>query len=265
MRLMTNGETKLPEIGELVVGRVTRVDKFGAYIILEDYPGVEAFVHISEISLKWVRNIRDYLREGQRTVFKIIRVNPATQQVDVSLRRVSQKEKTEKILEWKRKQKINRILSILKERAKVSEEEIDKFIRQPFDYDFERIYSAFEKVSEGEPITEIIPNLPEKMKEELENLIKQEIKHKIAIIKGDLKLTTTHRNGAEAIRKAAKEAESLAGSREEVSITVKGPPYYLLRIKAADEERAEELLREILEKTSTIMREYGGVSEFKRS
>lgn len=32
---------------------------------LEEYDSLEAFVHISEITLKWVRNVRDYLREGR--------------------------------------------------------------------------------------------------------------------------------------------------------------------------------------------------------
>jgi len=261
----TTEQKLLPDVGELVVARVSRIDRFGAYLVLEDYPNVEAFVHISEISLKWIRNIRDYLREGQRTVFKVIRVNPATYQVDVSLRRVSQKERTEKILEWKRKQKVNRILSILKERTKITEEQINKLIKEPMEGDVERIYDILEKISEGEPASSFFKDIPEKVAEELENLARQEIKHKEAIIQGDLIMSTIHRMGAEAIRKAAAEAEALAGPREEISIVVKGAPKYLLRIKAGDQERAEELLKEVLEKTSQILKEYGGSVEFKKA
>lgn len=265
MRPMSKTETQFPDVGELIVGKVTRIDRFGAYLILEDYPGIEAFLHISEISLKWVRNIRDYIREGQRYVFKVIRVNPATYQVDVSLRRVSQKEKTEKMLEWKRRQKVNRILSILRERTKTPEKELNKLIREPYENDDEKIYEAFEKISEGDPVSQFFSGLSKKVEQELEILVKQEIKHKVAEIHGELVMSTTHRYGADAIRKAAAAAEALAGQKEEVTITVKGPPRYFLRIRTADRERAEELLNEILETTRQVLQEYGGVAEFKRT
>ncbi|MCD6421710.1 MAG: S1 RNA-binding domain-containing protein, partial [Thaumarchaeota archaeon] len=67
-------EVKAPKPGDLVVGVVKRVERYGAYLNLIEYPGWEGFVHISEISLKWIRNIRDYLRENQREVFKVLRV-----------------------------------------------------------------------------------------------------------------------------------------------------------------------------------------------
>ncbi len=66
-------EKEAPSIGEVVVGVVKEIERFGAYVELVDYPGWEGFIHISEISLKWIRNIRDYLREGQKEVFKILR------------------------------------------------------------------------------------------------------------------------------------------------------------------------------------------------
>ncbi|MDJ0269879.1 MAG: S1 RNA-binding domain-containing protein [Aigarchaeota archaeon] len=261
---MTEQEAHLPEIGELVVGKVMRIDRFAAYLILEDYPGVEAFVHISEISLKWVRNIRDYLREGQRDVFKVIRINPKALQVDVSLRRVSQRERTDKILAWKRKQKVAKILSTLRERAGISDEEIAELIKKPLGDEVDKIYDVFEKISEGEPASSFLPNLPEKIMQELEGLVRQKIKHKIAVIQGDLVMKCNGRNGAEAIRTTAREIEGLAGKKEEVSITVKGSPHYLLRIKAADQERAEELLEEVLRKAEELMKGFGGSVEFKR-
>ena len=38
--------------------------------------GKEAFIHISEVSSGWVKNIRDYVRENQKIVARVLRVNP---------------------------------------------------------------------------------------------------------------------------------------------------------------------------------------------
>ena len=121
-------EVEAPKPGDLVIGLVKRIERYGAYLDLLEYPGWEGLVHISEISLKWIRNIRDYLRENQREVFKVLRVDTRAKQADVSLRRVSQKEREWKILEWKRKQRLVRILNLLAERTGRSREELRKLI-----------------------------------------------------------------------------------------------------------------------------------------
>src|SRR6266849_5321785 len=99
-----------PEIGEMVVATVNRVEDYGAYVKLDEYAGIEGLVHISEISTTWVRNIRNHAREGQKLVLKVLRVNPQRNQIDLSLRRVTGREKSEKMLEWKKERKAESIL-----------------------------------------------------------------------------------------------------------------------------------------------------------
>jgi len=89
-------QTLLPEVGDLVVATVTRIVDYGAYVKLDEYQGIEGLVHIQEISSTWVRNIRNHAREGQKLVLKVLRVNLQRNQVDLSLRRVTGREKTEK-------------------------------------------------------------------------------------------------------------------------------------------------------------------------
>ncbi|MGN1321035.1 MAG: S1 RNA-binding domain-containing protein, partial [Methanosphaera sp.] len=50
-----------PEEGDLIVGTVHKVLNYGAFAKLEEYEGKEAFIHISEVSSGWVKNIRDYV------------------------------------------------------------------------------------------------------------------------------------------------------------------------------------------------------------
>jgi polyribonucleotide nucleotidyltransferase len=58
------------EIGEVYLGRVARIVDFGAFVEL--FPGVAGLLHISEVSDKRIRNIRDELKEGQMILVKCI-------------------------------------------------------------------------------------------------------------------------------------------------------------------------------------------------
>jgi len=56
------------EIGETYLGTVSRIVDFGAFV--EIIPGLDGLLHISEISDRRVRDVRDELKEGQQIMVK---------------------------------------------------------------------------------------------------------------------------------------------------------------------------------------------------
>ena len=58
------------EIGETYMGTVNRIVDFGAFV--EIFPGVDGLLHISEISDRRIRDVRDELKEGQQVLVKCI-------------------------------------------------------------------------------------------------------------------------------------------------------------------------------------------------
>jgi polyribonucleotide nucleotidyltransferase len=58
------------EIGETYLGTVDRIVDFGAFV--EIFPGVDGLLHISEISDRRIRDVRDELKEGQQVMVKCI-------------------------------------------------------------------------------------------------------------------------------------------------------------------------------------------------
>ncbi|MCS7126353.1 MAG: S1 RNA-binding domain-containing protein [Aigarchaeota archaeon] len=252
-----------PSVGEVVIGVVKTVEKYGAYINLLDYPGWEGFTHVSEISLKWIRNIRDYLREGQKEVFKILRVNPHLHQVDLSLRRVEKKEREQKLLDWKRREKVLRVINLLAEKTGIKIDELKKMIVEPVSQRGLRLYDVFLDLMESETIPEWL-KLDENIVGKLIEIIKQEIKMKKVVLRGELILSCKRGDGVEHIRKAIEEGLKLAGRGEIVSITTKGSPRYLIRVEADVEERARELLEEVANRCISVIRESGGKGELIR-
>ena len=58
------------EIGETYLGTVSRIVDFGAFV--EIFPGVDGLLHISEISERRIKDVRDELKEGQQIMVKCI-------------------------------------------------------------------------------------------------------------------------------------------------------------------------------------------------
>ena len=61
------------ETGNVVEGKVTRITDFGAFVELED--NKSGLIHISEVADVYVRNVRDFLSEGDVVRAKVISID----------------------------------------------------------------------------------------------------------------------------------------------------------------------------------------------
>lgn len=61
------------EVGTIVEGKITGITSFGAFVELPD--SKTGMIHISEVSANFVKDIRDYLKEGQIVKTKIINIS----------------------------------------------------------------------------------------------------------------------------------------------------------------------------------------------
>ena len=93
---MAERKPEWPEPGDLVIATIVTVTDYGAYATLDEY-NKRGLLHVSEISSSWIRNIRDFVRENQKMVLKVLRVAPDKGHIDLSLRRVTKRERIEKI------------------------------------------------------------------------------------------------------------------------------------------------------------------------
>ncbi len=67
--------TATPEAGKTYMGKVVRIADFGAFV--EIMPGVDGLLHVSEIALHRVKDVRDELKEGEQLLVKVISVEPS--------------------------------------------------------------------------------------------------------------------------------------------------------------------------------------------
>ena len=252
-----------PDVGDYVVCNVTNVTDFGAYVELEEYKNKEGFIHISEIKAGWVKYVRDYIREGQKVVCKVLNIDKNRGHIDISLKDVNEHQKRTKIQLWKNEQKAEKWLQIAAEntgsKASLVEELYHLFVEK-----FSSAYSAFEEAAiVGESAFAEL-KIDAKMAKEIVNVARENIKDAFVEIAGYVDLTTTAPNGVEIIRDALKAAASVTETEVQVEVTYVGSPRYRIKIIAPDYKKAEAVLKKASAASIKVITENGGSGIFNR-
>ena len=252
---------QLPEAGDLVIATVKEVTGHGAYVSLDEYQELTAFLHVSEIATGWIRNIERYVRPKQKTVLKVIRVDKSRVEVDLSLKQVSREERKSKLIEVKKSEKASAFMNMIKTKTGMSEEKIKELqdvVLQKFDY----LYDMFEAVSfkgidsiKSLDITDVV-----------RSAIVEESK-KIQIpsveIRGVIELNINDPQGVEIIKSVLSSAQ-LDKNNTSVEISYIAAPRYRIITKAENYKIAEKTLNNAIEKISNSVGKKVGLFNYIR-
>lgn len=247
-----------PEVGDLVVATVKRVVDYGAYVKLDEYEGLEGLIHISEIASTYVRNIRVHVREGQKLVLKVLRVSTQRGQVDLSLRRVTGREKSEKMLEWKKVKKAESIIIGAAERLKVDEPDISK-IRTAIGEKYDNPFDVFEEATdEGEEVFTKL-GISEDWAKVLTEVARNKIRLEKAKVTGTVELTCAKTAGVEAVKQALRGAKKVKKPRgTTIKIYTIGSPRYRLEVRSKEITDAQATLNLAIEEVLNSIKGLGG-------
>ncbi len=254
-----------PEAGDLVLASVQRITDFGAYVTLDEY-GKEGLLHVSEVSSGWVRNIRDFVREGQKTVLKVLRVNEEKGHIDLSLRRVSGRERREKLLSWKHDRKADSILRSVADKLKMPPEEVYEKTQAVMEEKFGGIYEALEKaVKENSGLLEK-EGVPKELAACLTEVAREKIKLPTVTIKGTLELQCLKPKGVNHIRDALLSAQNLdVPEAAKIHVYVIAAPKYAMEVEAEDYKEAEKILQTASDTAIELVKKAGGTGTFQRA
>ena len=273
---MVRSRTKFPKEGEFLVGKVSDIQQQYVYVDLIDYDGLDSdecakgFVHVSEISSRWVKNIRDYAKIGQRLVFRVLRVDPQKGQIDLSLRRVNSAQRENRMKEWKYGLKFETLLQLLSEEGgvNITFDETYELLGFPILDQFNSFQDAIEVLKEsGDEILKKLTNVPENVKKAFIKIVDENVKISTVSVKGKIKLMFLSENGIDLIKESLLEARGVVKNPKEtrsLKITYMGAPFYRVEIVSKDYLDAEGILSEVLEVVSEKAGKYNGQFEFIR-
>ncbi len=250
-------KSNFPEVGDLVVVTIHKVEHFGAKAILEEYKGKEGFIHIAEVASGWVKHIRDYLREGQKTVCKVLNVDTSRGYVDLSLKRVNAHQKREKISEWKNAQKAEKLLEIVATNLGKNVATCEKEFANDLVSQYGTLYRAFEDAAADE---NWMPEVDAPWKPVFVKIASENITIPYVRIGGYIEVYSIASDGVDRV----KEVLSL-GKKEGFEIQYSGAPRYRLQLTEADYKTAEERLKTVIENMETASKKNGVSFEFSRA
>ena len=236
----------MPEVGELVLALVTSMSSHGAKVVLEEYNNMYGFLHVSEIATGWVKNVSRFITVNQKVVLKVIRVDSARTEVDLSLRQVSGEDRKQKLLSIKRYDKSRSIFDTLQTKAKLTEDQKNEYFDK-VENQFGTVYSGLEELIRDRDETFDKLGIPKKVVTELANISKSKISIPMVNVTGIIQVTTQDPDGINLIKSSMSQVLSnKAGKKVEISYL--GSPKYKITVYSEDYKSAEKMLSSALEK-----------------
>ena len=256
---MSTDIQELPEQGEIVLSTITKLMDHGAYVTLDEYGDIQGFLHISEIAPGWIRSVNRFVREGEKKVLLVKKVNPQRGDIDLSLKQVSKDQQKQKLKEVKKFEKGKTLLLNLKENASLTDKEIEK-LEDVIYGKYESVYDAFVDIARNgiDSVKEL--KITKKVTKPLQEICSK-IKLPSVEIRGIMEITNSSSNGIDIIKDNLVE---ILKKDSKIDITYLGAPKYRLSIISEDFKSAEKILKPIIQEVEANMIKKKGSFKFAR-
>lgn len=235
---------EMPEQDELVLATVKKIMPYGAFCTLDEYGNREAFVHISEVAPRWIKNIHEFLHEGQHVVAKIYQVIAEKNQVDLSLKRVSDSERKMKLESVKKEKRAQKLFEVALKQAKSTGSEAAA-ARSKLEGKYGNLIDAFEEISQnGEKALEGL-GVEKGLAKALLEICTKNIKKASAQLRGTLNVVSYSSDGIEEIKEILGLLKAPEGTSSQV--TYLGAPRYQISVVAPDFKIAQKAIENLVE------------------
>ena len=248
-----------PSQGDLVVCTVAKVMDFGVFAELDEYDRKEGLIHISEVAAGWVKYIRDYLREGQKIVCKVLSVNPKRGHIDLSFKDVNEHQRRDKIQEWKSELRAEKWLSFA-----IGDETVERQLADTLLDSFGSLYNAFEETVISSKSVLIDAGIDEEYAISIEEVAIENVKIPSVDITGFLDLTCPAPDGVDAIKRSLAAAAIVDDECVTLDISYVGAPRYRIHVTAPDYKLAERILKESAQRAIDEIERLDGEGTFHR-
>jgi len=213
-------------------------------------------IHVSEVSGKWVRDIRKFVKMDKNYIAKVLNVNEEKGHISLSLKRVAKVDKTRKIQEFRYEQKAEKILNKIARKKNITLEKAYELIGYELQEKFDDMFEAFELASKSpEPL--INRGIKKEWAEIIHEVAKESIVKKRVKIKAELNLKFYTDDGIEKIKEFLNNLINKYG----LNIKYISAPKYSVEVESDNPKLAQkELIKQLTDAVSKIK---DGEAEFK--
>lgn len=245
-------KTGMPRRGELVICRITRINPNSAFATLTEYDKT-GMIHVSEVAKRWVKNIREFIREDQYVVCKVIGIDERG--ISLSIKRVWREESRSKLNEFKKDRKAEKMLEMIGKAMGKPLDESWEQIGNKLEDEFGSLIKAFD-IALKKPELFKAKGIKGPWAEKVIETIKKRRTEKVYELKAKMKLICYKPDGMEVIKKALSRAKDL-------EVRYISAPNYVLVGHGKDPKRLENLVKGTAEEIAKDIQKSQGEASFE--
>jgi len=266
-------EKEFPEVGDLVMVKVSRIDDLGVYGALLEYCNREGMLMISELSSRRVRSIYKLVRIGKVYTLVVLGVNREKGFIDLSKKRLdaTPEERLKYDNRYNNAKALNSIISYVASRTQAdpnmtscSMEDLYKMFGFEMLEQYETGNNLFKLAAKNpDQFLERI-KIPEDIRELVMSNLKRKLTPQVVKIRGDVGVTCEARAGIDAIKESFKAALEVSTEEYPIQITLIGTPLYMVVCSTLDKEEGVIRVKKAIQIIREQIEERGGRLEIKK-
>ncbi|MDD5416622.1 MAG: S1 RNA-binding domain-containing protein [Candidatus Aenigmarchaeota archaeon] len=227
--------------GDLVIATVTKVNPYSVIVKLDEYDR-EGMIHISEVSRKWVKDVKKVVKIGQTLVGVV--VNASSDSISLSLKRVNKYEAEEKLKEFKREKKAEKLLKLVAKNLGIKYDDAYNSLGIKLKEKFGEMFLAFQAANATDGKSELMKNgLTEKEASEIMAVAKEAMEIKELVMKKEVDIKCYKPDGVEIIKRILSDAQK----KYKVEIKYISAPTYSLSLETKNAKTGERKLTEAID------------------
>jgi len=244
----------LPEVDELVICRITKLHPNSAFAELLEYEA-SGMIHVSEVAKRWVRDIREFVRENSLVVCRVMRVEGS--QLSLSIKRVAHEQANSRLNEFNRERKAEKMLELAgKELGKTLEQSYSE-VGLMLQDSFGSLTKSFE-LALKDPEFMRTKGVPDEWVKALSAVAVKSKVEKEFVVKAGLRLVSYEPEGVNVIKEALRKAEA-----EGLEVRYISAPKYIVVGRGMNHREVREKVGRVAGDIARQVRQKNGIGEFE--
>lgn len=233
-----------PRRFELVICKIIKIFPNSALVEMLEYKK-KGLIHVSEVALRWVKDIREFIKLNQYVVCQTMRVDG--EDVSLSLKRVRRPDAERKLNEFKRERKAEKLLELIAKGMKKNLDDAYREVGYILQEEFGSIHKSLEFAIKNPELLKS-KGVPKEWLDPILEMVQKSYAEKVYEVKAKVNIKCYSSDGIKTIKKALSRAD-----KDGLEVRYISAPNYMVTgrgknfkdIRAKVKAAAEEISREI--------------------
>ena len=245
-----------PKRDEFVVCKIVKIHPNSAFAELVEYGDKTGMIHVSEVASRWVRNIREFLKEGNYVVCKVIRVDGNS--ISLSVKKVHKEQQTSKLNEFNREKRSEKMLELVAKSIKKSLDDAYREVGYDLQENFGTLNKAFEMAVKNPGLLER-KGIENPWLSAIIEIAKKNYSEKVHEVKAELELICFQPDGIKIIKQVLKKATE----GKDVKVKYISTPKYVLVTRGKNYKEIRKTIEDLAQEITKEINRHNGDCTFK--